>query len=217
VFADGSINIVTAKSHYDLFWALRGGGNNFGIVTRFDVKCYAQGALWGGGVYYMFDQIRSVLKALTNINIALPSDPYAALWVATVYQQATDMFLIVPQLIHGKNTAYPPIFKNFTDIPNIGNAFRSANLSEHVAGTAGGYDFRQSYWTATFKNDPIFLERILAIWQEEIAPLKAIQGWVPAAIFQPLSKSLIEKSVGNPFGIATSDGPLIRKLFLQSL
>lgn len=84
MFADGSINLVTAKSHPHLFWALRGGGNNFGIVTRFDLKTFAQGPMWGGGVYYLIDQVKSVIKALTNINIALPSDPFAALWVALV-------------------------------------------------------------------------------------------------------------------------------------
>lgn len=127
------------------------------------------------------------------------------------------MFLIVPQLMYGKPVVSPPIFKNFTDIPNIGSSFKTANLTDHVAGTNGGYDYRQSYWTATFKNDSAMLERVLAIWQEEIAPLKAIEGWVPAAIFQPLTKSMIQNSANSAFGLSTSDGPLIRKSFLVSV
>lgn len=74
---------------------------------------------------------------------------------------------------------------------------------------------RQSYWTATFKNDAALQARIFAIFQEEIAGLKDLKLWLPTLVFQPFSKGLIEKfkqNGGNPFGMTTSDGPLIRKL-----
>jgi len=216
VFADGSINTITSTTHPDLFWALRGGGNNFGIVTRFDLKAFPQGQIWGGRIFYLLDKLKPVLQALTDINVALPSDPFATLYIAYVYSQSNDGFVIVPELIYGKPVASPPIFKNFSDITNVGNTFRTANLSEQIAGTNRGYNFRQTTWTATFKNDAVFLERILAIWEEEIAPLKKIDGWVPAAIFQPLSKSLLEKSVNSPFDITPADGPLIRRSLFKS-
>ncbi len=40
VIADGSILDVSATSHPDLFWAMRGAGHNFGIVTRFHYKIH---------------------------------------------------------------------------------------------------------------------------------------------------------------------------------
>jgi hypothetical protein len=55
VLANGSISQVNYKSHPDLYFALRGGGNNFGIVTRFDLETYAQGKVWGGQVLYIFE------------------------------------------------------------------------------------------------------------------------------------------------------------------
>lgn len=48
VLADGTIANVNAESHPDLFWALQGGGHNFGIVTRFDLEAYRQPPLWAG-------------------------------------------------------------------------------------------------------------------------------------------------------------------------
>jgi hypothetical protein len=39
---------VNHFSHPDLYYALRGGGNNFGIVTRFDMETFPQGKMWGG-------------------------------------------------------------------------------------------------------------------------------------------------------------------------
>ncbi len=43
VLASGEVIDVDARSHPDLFWALKGGGGNFGIVTRFTLKCHKFG------------------------------------------------------------------------------------------------------------------------------------------------------------------------------
>ncbi|EQL00722.1 FAD-binding, type 2 [Ophiocordyceps sinensis CO18] len=46
VLADGSAVDVSAKEHPDLFWAVRGTGHNFGILTSLDIKTYDVGARW---------------------------------------------------------------------------------------------------------------------------------------------------------------------------
>jgi FAD/FMN-containing dehydrogenase len=48
VVASGEILNVNAATNPDLFWALRGGGGNFGIVTQFVAKAIEQGPMWGG-------------------------------------------------------------------------------------------------------------------------------------------------------------------------
>jgi len=48
VTADGSVLEVDADSHSDLFWAIRGGGGNFGVVTRFDYRLHAVDMVTGG-------------------------------------------------------------------------------------------------------------------------------------------------------------------------
>lgn len=52
VLADGSTANAKAWQNPDLFVALKGGSNNFGIVTRFDLQIYPQGDFWGGFGYY---------------------------------------------------------------------------------------------------------------------------------------------------------------------
>lgn len=48
VLASGEI-VDANETHYsDLYKALKGGGNNFGVVTRFDYKTFEQGEFWGG-------------------------------------------------------------------------------------------------------------------------------------------------------------------------
>jgi FAD/FMN-containing dehydrogenase len=48
VTADGNVLDVDANSHPDLFWALRGGGGNFGVVTRFDYRLHPVSLVTGG-------------------------------------------------------------------------------------------------------------------------------------------------------------------------
>jgi hypothetical protein len=48
VLTNGSIVNVSYLTHPDLFWALRGGGSNFGIVTRFDLETHPMEPMWGG-------------------------------------------------------------------------------------------------------------------------------------------------------------------------
>jgi hypothetical protein len=53
VLANGTIVNANASSHNDLFWALKGGNNNFGVVTHFDLATVAtDGRVLGGIVYY---------------------------------------------------------------------------------------------------------------------------------------------------------------------
>ena len=51
VTADGEILRVDANSHPDLFWAIRGGGGNFGVVTRFQFRLHNVGEIYGGMLF----------------------------------------------------------------------------------------------------------------------------------------------------------------------
>jgi len=48
VTADGQLLHVDAESHPDLFWAIRGGGGNFGVATRFQLRLHPVGTIVGG-------------------------------------------------------------------------------------------------------------------------------------------------------------------------
>ena len=60
-WADGSIKQVSAKSNPDLFWAIRGGSGNFGVVTAFDYQLHPVGQVLAGMLRYPVSQARSVL------------------------------------------------------------------------------------------------------------------------------------------------------------
>jgi hypothetical protein len=67
VLADGSIVTTSESENPDLFWALRGAGSSFGVVTSFTSKAFPQGAAWGGLlVFPVFDEIVDKVVAFVN-------------------------------------------------------------------------------------------------------------------------------------------------------
>src|SRR5678816_1708397 len=67
VMADGSVRTASAREEPELFWALRGGGGNFGVVTSFEFALHPIGPeVYAGFVVYPFAQARQVLRACAN-------------------------------------------------------------------------------------------------------------------------------------------------------
>lgn len=62
VTADGQLLTVSDKSNKDLFWGIRGGGGNFGIVTSFEYQLHQLGTMLGGLLIYPMDQAGNLLK-----------------------------------------------------------------------------------------------------------------------------------------------------------
>ena len=82
VTADGRFLTASADEHADLFWGLRGGGGNFGIVTSFEYQLHAVGPIvLGGLVLYPLEQARAVLRFYREFSSELPdeAEAYAAL------------------------------------------------------------------------------------------------------------------------------------------
>lgn len=73
VTADGRVLHVSEKEHPDLFWALRGGGGNFGIAASLEYRLHAVGpALTGGFVYYPLTAAHDVLRLFRDLAASVP-------------------------------------------------------------------------------------------------------------------------------------------------
>ncbi|MEW6729945.1 MAG: FAD-binding oxidoreductase [Acidobacteriota bacterium] len=62
VTADGRLLTASANENEDLFWGVRGGGGNFGIVTSFEYQLHPVGQVYGGMVVYELSQAKDVLR-----------------------------------------------------------------------------------------------------------------------------------------------------------
>lgn len=64
VLANGSVVNVSYDSHPDLYFAFRGTGNRFGVVTKFDLNTFPQGPVWGGHSFYLLDDVPRRKKSM---------------------------------------------------------------------------------------------------------------------------------------------------------
>lgn len=75
VTADGAVSKVSATAEPDLFWALRGGGGNFGVATSFEFQLHPVGPeVYAGLVVYPFVQARQVLRAWRDFTKTTPDE-----------------------------------------------------------------------------------------------------------------------------------------------
>lgn len=72
VTADGEVVRASADEHPDLFWALRGGGSNFGIVTEFTFQLAPSGNIFGGAL--VLPATREVLRGYVDYTPKAPND-----------------------------------------------------------------------------------------------------------------------------------------------
>jgi FAD/FMN-containing dehydrogenase len=101
VGADGAIRTANHDQHPELFWALRGGGGNFGVVTRFSFRLHRVGpTITGGLIIWSAERAEEVLAAYRDLTKSAPRELTAA---AIVRLAPPAPFL--PQLWHGKPIA----------------------------------------------------------------------------------------------------------------
>ncbi|MGF6900030.1 FAD-binding oxidoreductase [Paraburkholderia sp. GAS348] len=98
VTADGELLHASADSHEDLFWAIRGGGGNFGVVTRFEFALHPVGPLvYGGLVVLPLDQAKHALHQYRTAAEQMPDE----LSVWAVLRLAPPLPFLPPEA-HGK-------------------------------------------------------------------------------------------------------------------
>jgi FAD/FMN-containing dehydrogenase len=98
VTADGRLRRVDRANDADLFWALRGGGGNFGVVTSLEIELYAIPEVYAGVLFFPWERSAEVLQTWLD-------------WTATVPDEVTSVGRIlqfpplpdVPEPMRGKS------------------------------------------------------------------------------------------------------------------
>lgn len=215
VLSSGEIVKATAQNNKDLFIALKGGSNNFGVVTQFKLPTFQQGRMWGGAVFMAPDTFPELASRLYDF-VTSPTDPDAHLIVAAGYAPAGAA--TVSNVYYAKPEPMPPSLAPFTTVqPVYMSTLREDSLlgfaSEQAAFSNDGD--RQLYFTTTFRPNKQFLLDIHKLWQSTVDANKHIPGFTLSLVFQPLSKSLLEASAakgGNSLGFSPERGPLLLNL-----
>ncbi len=82
VSADGKLHHADSAENSDLFWAVRGGGGNFGVVTAFEFELHPmQEHVVGGNIVFPFAQARQVLSAYADFTATAPDELYVECFI----------------------------------------------------------------------------------------------------------------------------------------
>jgi len=98
VTSDGAIRIANRNENADLFWALRGGGGNFGVVTRFTFRLHEVGpTVFGGLIVWPFERADEIMRAYRKITIESPRE--LTVWLLLINAPPEPF---VPEEWHGQ-------------------------------------------------------------------------------------------------------------------
>jgi FAD/FMN-containing dehydrogenase len=74
VTVDGNFLTVSGTKHPDLFWGLRGGGGNFGVVTSLEYRLHPVGPVLAGIVAYPMEKAREALRLFRDLTADAPDE-----------------------------------------------------------------------------------------------------------------------------------------------
>lgn len=136
VLANGTVAKVSTDSHPDLFKALKGGGNNFGIVTNYRLQGHPQGNVHGGNLVFLRTPSvdKQLLKAVRDFTEYNTDDKAAVIVTAErANLNLIDSWILF--LFYDGPDVPEDTFKNFTDV-NPGpllNTFRERTYADLMA------------------------------------------------------------------------------------
>jgi FAD/FMN-containing dehydrogenase len=217
VTAAGVIVTVSPDAYPDLYFALRGGGNNFGIVTKFNLNLvpFPGHLMWGGSRISTPDQFPALIDAFINVGRNSESDPKAAQILSFAYAQAQNLSIASADLQYSSpDGANAPIFQEYLAIPTIIDSTFTrtlTNLTEEFK-SKNPSGLRETYWASTFQLSNEHLTFIKDVFYEELESIKDAAGLVPAATVQVITDGQLAgmaRHGGNPLGLSQSNGPYL--------
>ncbi|KAL7623129.1 hypothetical protein AAE478_006810 [Parahypoxylon ruwenzoriense] len=207
VLANASIVRVSEANHPDLWMALKGGGNSFGIVTSFLLQAYPQGDIWGGNLEFEAtpEKTAALLIAIRNFTENY-SDGKAGIIMTAERTLGTLLDIWVLFLYY--NGPEPPqgVFDSFLAIRPTINTCKTQRYSKLLSGNnwavlkGSVYTIGTETMPLPSKEDgPEIMQSIYDHWVNVSNTVKFVPGLVASIAFQPLPKSLatIAKSKGG--------------------
>tara|TARA_R110002003_G_scaffold878_4_gene21711 strand:- start:3823 stop:5481 length:1659 start_codon:yes stop_codon:yes gene_type:complete len=232
VLGDGSIAKASETSNADLWRALKGGANNFGIVTRFTARSFPSGNIWSGFLYVPSSQAPKVLTSFRDFLDRIISndegkvyDEYAAGPLACfTYLQALGIQAIAVALTHTKTPEsgkkWPACWQT-SGFSKLWRFWSTCSVKSLPAATdelsvLNPPGRRQEFATTTIKNDQATLEAAHRAYRDAIARIREhnIKNMSWTLVLQPMLPDWARKGDLNVLGLDTcTDEPLVNVSF----
>ncbi|CAG8970919.1 hypothetical protein HYALB_00000898 [Hymenoscyphus albidus] len=222
VLANSTIVNANENENSDLFWALKGGGNQFGIITKYTMKTFPISQTWGGVRTYSFLNADKLLAATSDWTGNLP-DPKGSVIVTgnVAADNVVDIFVVY--FFYDGPIPPPGVFDKFDIIPAITDDTKTRSYSDLLLANnelASIYGFRFILRAATIPNLPgqngtdlyvsaynLYRNYLISQGLDRLFQL----GFVFSISFQPFPhqipfQSQIVNPHGNPMNLSAADG-----------
>jgi FAD/FMN-containing dehydrogenase len=114
VTANGSILTASETENPDLFWGIRGGGSNFGVVTQFVFKLHPQRrTVFSGNIVYSADMVEQLIDAIDTWRSNMEQNQALVLFLTTDPDALTIPLVVVDIFYNGSEEEGRAIFKPF--------------------------------------------------------------------------------------------------------
>ncbi|ROW09241.1 hypothetical protein VPNG_05896 [Cytospora leucostoma] len=208
VLANGTIATVNAGQNSDLFWALKGGGPNFGIVTRYELYTVPVFDIWYEVLAVSNDQAHAVLEAFASWQDTNASDVKATVALIMGLESITLGFIYSQPAMER-----PAAFSNFDSITPLATAVPPTNgtvvtITELFGSTFSNVPARHDYRSAASKIDGQLYKDVYDYWFDQATAVHASTGANQTFTLQPIPAQLVQAGLargGNPMGIPMED------------
>ena len=178
ITADGKNIRANATEHQDLFWALRGGGGNFGIVTHFEFEAKPATQVYSGMIIYTLENPAALLKGWRD-------------YMRTATEDLTVMFLLMPAFMGNPpsaiawccyagdnevtaNEAIDPLLKIGTVVQNMVTKKNYADVLEEAHPPEGMKIIVKNGFTENFSDE--FIDVLAKHYGKETSPALQIRS-----------------------------------------
>ncbi|PYH88791.1 FAD-binding domain-containing protein [Aspergillus ellipticus CBS 707.79] len=223
VLASGDIVNANEHDNADLWMALRGGGNNFGVVTRFDMRTFTQGPFFGGSVYYESweyqHQIEELVAFLTNPETSAAKEE-VHLRIGLAYKKKWDRCMAQNQVWYTQPELNAPELEPFTtmalqvenmrslgmttmweaskfqthDLDGWNRLASSSSSLSREDGPDNGSCYRCAYMNTTVKAHVQTLKAASNAFLTSATTIRNVPGLMYSMSLQPYPVSLLENS-----------------------
>ncbi|KAK0710020.1 FAD binding domain protein [Lasiosphaeria miniovina] len=200
VLASGTIVTATQTSNKDLWKALKGGGGNFGIVTKFVFRTYAVSSqIWAGGIVQLAQtqDLPQLATAIYDFTANPQYKPKATLLVGYGSHPGLGLILFI-QVVNLEPVDRPAVFNDFYALPGV-QLYNTTSLTT-LPGYAALFNLdspsglQQITWDFTFVSDKDTMQELWTLTDGSQLQLSNVTGIDWSLAFQPIARGMTAAS-----------------------
>lgn len=142
VLPNATIVNVTESTDPDLYFALRGGGNNFGIVTNFQARVVPQTLVMGGGKTYHNNYTEILVEKSLELTTTLANNTYMCFSTRYYWDAGEERYIMSIEQFYYQPILEPPVFASLNEVPYEESTIRLSTASNLTSDEVAAHGLR---------------------------------------------------------------------------